>query len=103
MAENIIDFTTLPDALNNVVVKWAWDDAKRTFDLTRAVTTPTRKAADFLEKTINITGVIPVSCGIDRRNYTPDLTHRPATRIPFVGRLNTEKGIAALLDRKSVV
>ncbi len=97
MAENILDFTTLPDALNRIVVKLAWADAKRTFDLTRAVTTPTRKAADFLESTIAISDVIPVSCGIDRRNYTPDLTPRDANRILFVGRLTTEKGIDVLL------
>jgi hypothetical protein len=71
MAENIIDFTTLPPVLDKVVVKLAWDDAKRTFDMSRAVTTPTRKAAEFLEQTIDIHGVIPISCGIDKRNYTP--------------------------------
>ena len=58
--------------------KLAWDDAKRTFDMSRAVTTPTRKAAEFLERTIDIEGVIPISCGIDKRNYTPDLTPRDA-------------------------
>jgi glycosyltransferase involved in cell wall biosynthesis len=97
MAENILDFTTLPKVLDAVVVRQAWADAKRTFDMTRAVTTPTRKAADFLEATIEIHGVIPISCGIDRRNYTPDLTPRSARRILFVGRLTTEKGIDVVL------
>ncbi|MDL9979528.1 glycosyltransferase [Microbacterium sp. ASV49] len=97
MAENIVDFTTLPPFLDKVVVKLAWDDATRTFDLTRAVTTPTRKAADFLEATTGLTGVIPVSCGIDMRNYAPDLTPRDANRILFVGRLTTEKHIDVLL------
>jgi len=97
MAENILDFTTLPHALNEIMLKLAWADAKRTFHLTRAVTTPTRKAADFLEATIDITGVIPISCGIDRSNYAPDLTPRDANRILFVGRLTTEKHIDVLL------
>ncbi|MGC5172000.1 glycosyltransferase [Microbacterium sp. DT81.1] len=97
MAENVVDFTTLPHALNNVLVKLAWADAKRTFGMTRAVTTPTRKAADFLEATIDITGVLPVSCGIDASNYTPDLTPRESNRIIFVGRLTTEKHIDVLL------
>lgn len=97
MAENLLDFTTLPDFLNRVVVKLAWADARRTFAMTRAVTTPTRKAADFLESTIDLDHVIPISCGIDQSNYTPDLTPRDADRILFVGRLTTEKGIDVLL------
>lgn len=97
MAENILDFTTLPPVLDKIVVRLAWADAARTFAMTRAVTTPTRKAADFLESTIDITGVIPISCGIDRSNYRPDLTPREKNRILFVGRLTTEKGIDVLL------
>ena len=97
MAENVIDFTTLPPLLDKVVIKLAWDDAKRTFDMSRAVTTPTRKAAEFLENTIDIEGVIPISCGIDKRNYTPDLTPRPHTRVLFVGRLTTEKHVEVTL------
>ncbi|TDN91176.1 glycosyltransferase [Microbacterium sp. BK668] len=97
MAENVLDFTILPKAVTRRAVKIAWADAKRTFDMTRAVTTPTRKAAEFLETTIAIDGVIPVSCGIDRSNYTPDLTPRDANRILFVGRLTTEKRIDDVL------
>ena len=97
MAENILDFTTLPPVLDKVFVKLAWADAKRTFDLTRAVTTPTRKAADFLESTIDIAGVIPISCGIDKANYDPDFTPRDANRILSVGRLTNEKQIDVTL------
>ncbi|MDX2377962.1 glycosyltransferase [Microbacterium sp. LRZ72] len=97
MPENILDFTTLPDALNDLVVRWAWGDAKRTFALTRAVTTPTRKAADFLESAIDIEGVVPVSCGIDMANYTADLSPREDARVLFVGRLTSEKNIDVLL------
>ncbi|WP_454111734.1 glycosyltransferase [Microbacterium aurum] len=97
MAENIIDFTTLPPLLDKYVVKLAWADAKRTFDMSRAVTTPTRKAAEFLENTIDIHGVIPISCGIDKRNYTPDLTPRAHSRVLFVGRLTTEKHVEVTL------
>jgi glycosyltransferase involved in cell wall biosynthesis len=97
MAENILDFTTLPPLLDKLFVAFAWNDAYRTLSMSRAVTTPTRKAADFLEATIPITGVIPVSCGIDRANYRPDLTPRDANRILFVGRLTTEKNIDVVL------
>ncbi len=98
MAENVLDFTTMPPLIDKLVVKLAWDDAKRTFDMSRAVTTPTRKAAEFLEETIDIEGVIPISCGIDKRNYTPDLTPREHHRVLFVGRLTTEKHVELTLQ-----
>jgi glycosyltransferase involved in cell wall biosynthesis len=97
MAENILDFTTLPPLLDKVFVKLAWDDASRTLHMARAVTTPTRKAADFLEATIDIDDVIPVSCGIRASDYDADLTPRDANRIAFVGRLTTEKQIDVVL------
>ncbi|MHC2998466.1 glucosyl transferase [Microbacterium sp. HJ5] len=97
MAENVLDFTVLPASWTRYAIKLAWEDAKRTFDMTRAVTTPTRKAAEFLERTIEIENVIPVSCGIDAANYTADLTPRDAHRMVFVGRLTTEKQIDVVL------
>ena len=101
MPENILDSTRLPDALNRVLVKLAWADAKRTFDLAAAVTTPTRRAADFLEETIDIAGVIPISCGIDKTNYTPDLSPRTENRVVFVGRLTSEKQLDVIVHAVS--
>ncbi len=97
MAENILDHTAMPDFINEPVLKLAWADAKRTFGMARAVTTPTRKAADFLERTIDISGVVPISCGIDRTNYTPIVAPREQNRIIFVGRLTAEKHVDVLL------
>ncbi|NJI57984.1 glycosyltransferase family 4 protein [Microbacterium oxydans] len=97
MAENILDHTTMPKFIDDLVLKFAWADAKRTFDLTRAITTPTRRAADFLEKTVEVEGVIPVSCGIDRTQYTPVIAPRDANRIVFVGRLTAEKQVEVIL------
>jgi glycosyltransferase involved in cell wall biosynthesis len=97
MADNIVDFSIFPNTITKFIVGLSWDDAARTFGMTRAVTTPTRKAADFLEQTIPITGVIPISCGIDKANYTPDLSPRTSNRILFVGRLTTEKRIDEVL------
>ncbi|XPP26687.1 MAG: glycosyltransferase [Leucobacter sp.] len=97
MAENILDFTTMPPLIDKLVLKLAWDDAERTFKMARAVTTPTRKAAEFLESTVDLTGVIPVSCGIDRANYRPDDSPRDQHRILFVGRLTTEKHVDVTL------
>ncbi|WP_460801078.1 glycosyltransferase [Microbacterium sp. GXF6406] len=98
MAENILDHSTFPKFIDKVVARLAWDDAKRTFDLTRAITTPTRRAADFLESTIDVTGVIPISCGIDRTNYRPVIGSRERHRIIFVGRLTAEKQIDVVLE-----
>jgi len=97
MAENILDFTRLPEWGNKIFVKLAWADAKRTFDMAAAVTTPTRKAADFLESTIDLSGVIPISCGIDMSQYTAVIGPRDVRRIVFVGRLTTEKRVDELL------
>ncbi|GAB3596418.1 glycosyltransferase [Microbacterium tumbae] len=98
MAENILDHTTMPKFIDDLVLKFAWADAKRTFDLTRAVTTPTRRAADFLERTVEVSGVIPVSCGIDRTQYTPVIAPREKNRIIFVGRLTAEKQVEVILQ-----
>ncbi len=97
MPENILDHTTLPEWANGVLIKLAWQDAKRTFALTSAVTTPTRRAADFLETQIDMRGVIPVSCGIDRTQYTADLEPREENRVVFVGRLTAEKQVDVIL------
>lgn len=97
MAENILDHTTMPKFIDDLVLKFAWADAKRTFDKTRAITTPTRRAADFLEKTVEVKGVIPVSCGIDRTQYTPVIAPRDKNRIVFVGRLTAEKQVEVIL------
>lgn len=97
MAENILDFTVMPPLVDKLVLKLAWDDALRTFTMARAVTTPTRRAAEFLERTVDLTGVIPVSCGIDRANYDPSSEPRTTSRMLFVGRLTTEKRVDVTL------
>jgi len=98
MAENILDHTTMPKFIDDIVLKLAWADAKRTFDLTRAITTPTRRAADFLERTVEVKDVIPVSCGIDRTQYTAVKGPREKHRMVFVGRLTAEKQVEVILD-----
>ncbi|WP_156761416.1 glycosyltransferase [Microbacterium karelineae] len=97
MAENILDSTRLPAWANRILLREAWADAKRTFDMCAAVTTPTRKAADFLEETIDVSGVVPISCGIDMSQYTADLSPRSEKTIVFVGRLTSEKRVEDIL------
>lgn len=98
MPENLIEHTPpMPRKLLDWITRRAWQDAANTYQHCQAITTPTRKAAGFLEEATDITGVIPISCGIDASHYTarPD---RPSTnRIVFVGRVTGEKHIDVLL------
>jgi glycosyltransferase involved in cell wall biosynthesis len=97
MPENIMEFTNLPKFLQKSFISIEWRDARKSFDRAEAVTTPTRKAADFLEKATGLRDVHAISCGIDAANYTPDFTPRTANRILFVGRVTGEKQIDVLL------
>lgn len=97
MPENMLEFTLLPEFIQEWAIGLAWKAARRTFGRAEAVTTPTRKAADFLEKFTGLRGVHAISCGIDAANYTPDFSPRTANRILFVGRVTGEKQIDVLL------
>lgn len=96
MPENILDPKT-PKFFSAPLLKWAWWDEGRVLALAQEVTTPTRKAADFLERNTSRRGVIPVSCGIDQTKYESNLEPRTSNRIAFVGRLNQEKQIDTIL------
>ncbi|MBN9630418.1 glycosyltransferase [Leifsonia sp. TF02-11] len=98
MPENIIEFTRLPKFLHHTFVSIAWRDARKSFDRAEAITTPTRRAAEFLEAATGLTNVHAISCGIDAHNYTPDFTPRTDNRILFVGRVTGEKQIDVLLN-----
>jgi glycosyltransferase involved in cell wall biosynthesis len=97
MPENMLEFTLLPPAWQEWAVGLAWKAARRTFGRAEAVTTPTRKAAQFLEKHTGLTGVHAISCGIDAHNYSPSWGPRTENRILFVGRVTGEKQIDVLL------
>jgi len=103
MPENMLEFTLLPKAVQAKAVQMAWRAARRTFGRAEAVTTPTRKAAQFLEQYTGLRGVHAISCGIDADNYTPDFTPRTANRILFVGRVTGEKHIDVLLRAVSLL
>ncbi|WP_235038201.1 glycosyltransferase [Microbacterium sp. 18062] len=98
MPENIVDFTKMPAWVNRILVRTQWKAAERAFDRASAVTTPTRKAAEFLEGNTHTRPVLPVSCGIDASHYTPDLAPRTTRRILFVGRITLEKHLHVLLE-----
>ncbi|HEU4807806.1 MAG TPA: glycosyltransferase, partial [Homoserinimonas sp.] len=97
MPENMIEHTLLPKFLRRTAISIAWNDAAKTFQLCEAVTTPTRKAASFLEAETSVTGVHAISCGINASLYTPSFEPRQGNRIVFVGRVTGEKQIDVLL------
>ncbi|HEV7957304.1 MAG: glucosyl transferase [Microbacteriaceae bacterium] len=103
MPENIIEHTLLPRVLRAPAIRLAWEDAAKTFALAESVTTPTRKAASFLEAAIDLPGVHAISCGIDAANYSPNFSPRTENRILFVGRVTGEKSIDVLLKAVSIL
>lgn len=97
MPENLLEFSLLPTSVQAKAIEGAWRAARRTFGRAEAVTTPTRRAAQFLEKYTGLRGVQAISCGIDADNYTPDFTPRDGNTILFVGRVTGEKHIDVLV------
>ncbi|GAB3606232.1 hypothetical protein GCM10027413_16410 [Conyzicola nivalis] len=97
MPENMLEHTLLPEFLQAPAVRAAWAAASRSFGRAEVVTTPTRKAADFLEHYTKLRGVIAISCGVDAHHYTPDFSPRTENRILFVGRITNEKQLDKLL------
>jgi glycosyltransferase involved in cell wall biosynthesis len=97
MPENIFEFSMIPKGFQDRAVQALWKAARRTYNRAEAVTTPTKRAAEFLEKYTGLTGVHAISCGINADNYEPSWEPRTENRILFVGRVTGEKQIDVLL------
>lgn len=97
MPENIMEHSLMPKVLHEPIAKTWWRDASETFARAHAVTTPTRRAARFLEQHGKIDHVLAISCGLRVNDYTADLSDKSPKRILFVGRVTGEKQIDVLL------
>ena len=97
MPENLLEFTLLPEAFQEAAIRTAWKAARRTFGRAESVTTPTRRAADFLEEYTKLKDVHAISCGIDAHHYTPSFSADVPNKILFVGRVTGEKKLDVLL------
>lgn len=96
MPENVLDPAT-PAPIARVIEKFAWKDEDRILSLAERVTTPTKRAAQFLEANTTRRNVLAVSCGIDATQYTPQFGLKPSNRVVFVGRINFEKQIDVII------
>jgi len=103
MPENLLEHTGLPHFLRATAVKLAWRDAAKTYTHVAAITTPTRRAAAFLERSVAVTGVLAVSCGIEAADYTARDDRPAANRVVFVGRVTAEKQIDVLLKAMTLL
>jgi glycosyltransferase involved in cell wall biosynthesis len=98
MPENLMEYTLIiPPFLEKWAIRLAWNAADRSFRRAERVTTPTQKAADYLEANTSIAHVLAISCGLDAHNYTPNLQPRTDNLIVFLGRVVDEKQIDKLI------
>jgi glycosyltransferase involved in cell wall biosynthesis len=99
MPENLIKYSlVIPRWAEKWVMNLAWKDAGRVLSKADVVTTPTRRAADLLEKASGLSGVLAVSCGIEASRFANQTaTSNAEPRILFLGRLDYEKHIHNLL------
>lgn len=98
MPENMLQHVAiLPRSMHAWLVRIQWSSARHWFSMADEVTAPTRRAADFFEKSTGLTNVHAISCGIDKSLYTADFTPRSQNLITFLGRLDEEKHIDELI------
>ncbi|MCW0214200.1 MAG: glycosyltransferase [Pseudonocardia sp.] len=95
MPENLLDHSFLPGFLHGPASRFAWRDLRRVFGRADAVTAPTPRAIDLLERATGLTGPA-ISCGIDADRYAGG-AEDPTPSILFVGRLDQEKRVDELI------
>jgi glycosyltransferase involved in cell wall biosynthesis len=98
MPENLIKYSLLPKFLHGVAMRIVWADAGRMLRKMDTVTTPTKRAAELLEKAARISNVLAISCGIDASRFANDTAAQNREPVAlFLGRLDPEKRVDVLL------
>ncbi|WP_010202830.1 glycosyltransferase [Salinibacterium sp. PAMC 21357] len=104
MPENLLDHAFfIPKFLRRRAIRMGWAAAGRSFARSARVTTPTRRAAEYLEENTQIRNVIAVSCGIDADGYNGNLDPKPENLVVFLGRLADEKQIDKLIRAVAIM
>jgi glycosyltransferase involved in cell wall biosynthesis len=97
MAENLVEFSGVPEFLHPRLSRFVWGLASRTYARAAVVTSPTPIAARYLEIRTGLPSVHAVSCGIDLPRFRPK-THKPTRpRVLYTGRLSPEKNVGTLV------
>ncbi|MGE3194570.1 MAG: glycosyltransferase [Microbacteriaceae bacterium] len=98
MPENMIQHVAiLPKFALGWLIKIQWASARKWFSKADEITAPTRRAADFFEKSTGLPNVHAISCGIRAADYVADFSPRTQNIVTFLGRLDEEKHIEDLL------
>jgi glycosyltransferase involved in cell wall biosynthesis len=98
MPENLLEYTLLPKFMQRKAIRMAWNAAARSYSRAEVVTSPTRKAAEFLERNTHIRPVLAISNAVNPLDYTADLEPKPENLIVFVGRVVHEKQLDKLIQ-----
>ena len=100
MPENLVRYSMLiPKIFERLAMRLAWADTGNIVSRASVVTTPTRKAAEILNRATGIAGIYAISCGIDSRPFAsaaPVSNQHP--RALFLGRLDYEKHVHILIE-----
>ncbi|MDQ0644460.1 glycosyltransferase [Microbacterium murale] len=97
MPDNLASVGGLPGRIVPAVTRRGWNLAAAVYSRADIVTSPTPIAADYLERSIGLASVTPISCGVDLHRFTPKQAKPGQRSILFVGRLDPEKNLPTLL------
>ena len=98
MPENLIEHTPFPKFTWPLITWLAWKDCTRLYRKAAALTTPTRRAAGYLQSRTGLSNVHAISCGIRVSDYRPDFDEKRERRIVFCGRITGEKMLPDLVE-----
>lgn len=101
MPENLVDHVRIPDFAAARISDWAWRDLHWVFKRAQALTAPTPRAVELMERRAGLVGGEAISCGIDARPYAEAAARAERHDVPtvlFVGRLDQEKRVNELIE-----